>query len=262
LPEYPANATDGRSHVEAQSSALAAFGNGARNSIEEANELGDLDTADLCAEVSRGIDKWLWFDKLNIARAQRKLIFRAPCKARRKAEREADFVYSRDREPKEYERRLHFGMNEYLGNVRTEHSINQDQVELIDLEAKLRRWPNYTKAADVADASVGSGQTDNDAFLSRTKKSLTEIGRPLATRKALHRELCLAGVRAEWEADRLYPLHPLPDHWQEQPSATFRGSYGVALDHEITSLATIPVVSQPSPSLRPRWPRPSPRRPR
>ena len=61
LAEYPANAVDGRSHVEALSSALAAFGKAARKAIVEANELGDLDTADLFTEVSRGIDKWLWF---------------------------------------------------------------------------------------------------------------------------------------------------------------------------------------------------------
>jgi starvation-inducible DNA-binding protein len=59
LAEYPANAVDGRSHVEALSSALAAFGKAARKAIGEANELGDLDTADLFTEVSRGIDKWL-----------------------------------------------------------------------------------------------------------------------------------------------------------------------------------------------------------
>ena len=29
--------------------------------IRAADELGDLDTADLFTEVSRGIDKWLWF---------------------------------------------------------------------------------------------------------------------------------------------------------------------------------------------------------
>ena len=52
---------DGRSHVEALSSALAAFGKSARKAIGEANDLGDLDTADLFTEVSRGIDKWLWF---------------------------------------------------------------------------------------------------------------------------------------------------------------------------------------------------------
>ena len=61
LAEYPANAVEGRSHVEALSSALAACGTAARKAIDQANELGDLDTADLFTEVSRGIDKWLWF---------------------------------------------------------------------------------------------------------------------------------------------------------------------------------------------------------
>src|SRR5262245_42647445 len=61
LAEYPGHAADGRSHVEALSSALAAFGKVARKGIDQANQLGDLDTADLFTEVSRGIDKWLWF---------------------------------------------------------------------------------------------------------------------------------------------------------------------------------------------------------
>jgi starvation-inducible DNA-binding protein len=61
LAEYPANTVDGRGHVEALSSALAAFGKAARQAINEANEMGDLDTADLFTEVSRGMDKWLWF---------------------------------------------------------------------------------------------------------------------------------------------------------------------------------------------------------
>src|SRR5437667_1844056 len=61
LSEYPANTVDGRSHVDALSSALAAFGTAVRKAIDQANELGDLDTADLFTEVSRGIDKWLWF---------------------------------------------------------------------------------------------------------------------------------------------------------------------------------------------------------
>ena len=61
LAEYPAKTVDGRSHVEALSSALAAFGKAARQAIVQANELDDLDTADLFTEVSRGIDKWLWF---------------------------------------------------------------------------------------------------------------------------------------------------------------------------------------------------------
>src|SRR5262249_53157362 len=61
LAEYPAKAAEGRGHVEALSSAVAAFGRAARQAIEQANDLGDLDTADLFTEVSRGVDKWLWF---------------------------------------------------------------------------------------------------------------------------------------------------------------------------------------------------------
>ena len=61
LAEYPASAVDGRSHVEALSSTLAAFGKAARKSIDETAELGDQATSDLFTEISRGIDKWLWF---------------------------------------------------------------------------------------------------------------------------------------------------------------------------------------------------------
>jgi starvation-inducible DNA-binding protein len=52
---------DGRSHVEALSSALATFGKSARKGITQADELGDLDTADIFTEISRATDKWLWF---------------------------------------------------------------------------------------------------------------------------------------------------------------------------------------------------------
>ena len=55
------NAIDGRSHIDALSSALAAFGKTARKAISAANELDDLDTADLFTEISRGLDQWLWF---------------------------------------------------------------------------------------------------------------------------------------------------------------------------------------------------------
>ena len=61
LAEYPTNVEDGASHVEALSSALASVGQKVRKAINEANELGDLDTADVFTEISRGIDKWLWF---------------------------------------------------------------------------------------------------------------------------------------------------------------------------------------------------------
>ena len=47
-------------------SALAAFGEEARKAINETNELGDLDMADVFTEVSRCIDKWLWFVEVHL----------------------------------------------------------------------------------------------------------------------------------------------------------------------------------------------------
>jgi starvation-inducible DNA-binding protein len=61
LTEYPAKGANGRDHVEALSSALASFGHLARHAIDQSNELKDADTADLFTEISRGVDKWLWF---------------------------------------------------------------------------------------------------------------------------------------------------------------------------------------------------------
>jgi starvation-inducible DNA-binding protein len=61
LDEYPLDIADGSAHVKAVSRALSTFGRETRISIEEANALEDADTADLFTEVSRGIDKWLWF---------------------------------------------------------------------------------------------------------------------------------------------------------------------------------------------------------
>jgi starvation-inducible DNA-binding protein len=61
LEEYPLAIADGTAHVAAVSTALSTFGNEARTAINEADELDDADTADLFTEISRGIDKWLWF---------------------------------------------------------------------------------------------------------------------------------------------------------------------------------------------------------
>jgi starvation-inducible DNA-binding protein len=61
LPEYPLEIAEGMAHVEAVARALSTFGQEARATIDEANALDDADTADLFTEVSRGIDKWLWF---------------------------------------------------------------------------------------------------------------------------------------------------------------------------------------------------------
>ena len=61
LDEYPLSVSEGLEHVNAVSMALANFGHDARLTIEEANALDDAVTADLFTEISRGIDKWLWF---------------------------------------------------------------------------------------------------------------------------------------------------------------------------------------------------------
>ena len=59
--EYPLQIASGREHVEAVASALATFGKAARAAIDASDELRDRDTADLFTEISRGVDKWLWF---------------------------------------------------------------------------------------------------------------------------------------------------------------------------------------------------------
>lgn len=66
LSEYPLEITDGADHVDALSTALAHFGKNLRANIDEADDLGDQDTADLFTEVSRGVDKLLWFVEAHI----------------------------------------------------------------------------------------------------------------------------------------------------------------------------------------------------
>jgi starvation-inducible DNA-binding protein len=61
LREYPLEISSGRDHVDALSTALATFGRACRSGIEELDELGDADGADILTEISRGVDKWLWF---------------------------------------------------------------------------------------------------------------------------------------------------------------------------------------------------------
>jgi len=61
MEEYPLDIADGHAHVEAVSKALSTFGREVRKTIDEADELQDADTADMFTEISRGIDKWLWF---------------------------------------------------------------------------------------------------------------------------------------------------------------------------------------------------------
>lgn len=61
IPEYPLDIFDGKSHVTALADRYAIYAKLVRDGIAETDELGDADTADLYTEVSREIDKRLWF---------------------------------------------------------------------------------------------------------------------------------------------------------------------------------------------------------
>jgi len=61
LVDYPIGLSNGAEHVAALSDALAMFGRAARVGIEEMNALEDAGSADILTEISRGVDKWLWF---------------------------------------------------------------------------------------------------------------------------------------------------------------------------------------------------------
>ena len=61
LVDYPLGLSTGAEHVAALSDALAEFGRTVRVGIEEMNELEDAGSADILTEISRGVDKWLWF---------------------------------------------------------------------------------------------------------------------------------------------------------------------------------------------------------
>lgn len=61
LSEYPLVISSGDEHVAALSDVLAQFSGKAREAIDELDDLGDPDSMDILTEVSRGVDKWLWF---------------------------------------------------------------------------------------------------------------------------------------------------------------------------------------------------------
>jgi starvation-inducible DNA-binding protein len=61
LDEYPLEAVEGMETVRVIADRLAAYGASVRKAIDDALELNDQDTADLFIEVSRTIDKHLWF---------------------------------------------------------------------------------------------------------------------------------------------------------------------------------------------------------
>ena len=61
LPAYPTDVYAIADHLKALIERYAACANAMRKNIDDTDDAGDKDTADLLTEVSRGLDKQLWF---------------------------------------------------------------------------------------------------------------------------------------------------------------------------------------------------------
>jgi starvation-inducible DNA-binding protein len=61
LVPYPLGIADEKQHVFAVSGTLAMFGQSLREAAGQATKFGDVDTADMFTEISRGVDQQLWF---------------------------------------------------------------------------------------------------------------------------------------------------------------------------------------------------------
>ena len=69
LPEYPTEISDGTDHVKALVERFGHYAARVRTAIDSAIDLGDQSTADLYIEISRSVDKRLWFLEAHIQRA-------------------------------------------------------------------------------------------------------------------------------------------------------------------------------------------------
>lgn len=61
LPEYPFDLVEGMDHVTALADRFAIYAKSLRDGIQKTDELNEMDTNDLYIEISRAIDKRLWF---------------------------------------------------------------------------------------------------------------------------------------------------------------------------------------------------------
>jgi starvation-inducible DNA-binding protein len=69
LPEYPVDITEGMEHARALVERFGPYANRIRSAVDAAVALGDQSTADLYTEISRAVDKRLWFLEAHIQRA-------------------------------------------------------------------------------------------------------------------------------------------------------------------------------------------------
>jgi len=70
LPEYPLDIVDGVEHIQALVERYALYAAHLRQGIEQTDTLGDADTADLYTEISRDIDKRLWFLEAHLVKKE------------------------------------------------------------------------------------------------------------------------------------------------------------------------------------------------
>ena len=61
LPEYPTDAIEGLQHLNALIERFGLYCGRIRRAIDDSDQLGDPSTADLYTEISRVVDKRLWF---------------------------------------------------------------------------------------------------------------------------------------------------------------------------------------------------------
>lgn len=61
LPAYPTEIRAIPDHLAALAERIATLGGAVRDNIDDADDAGDADTADIFTAVSRDLDKWLWF---------------------------------------------------------------------------------------------------------------------------------------------------------------------------------------------------------
>jgi starvation-inducible DNA-binding protein len=70
LPEYPLTIANGNEHLAVLVERFAHYGRSIRHGITEAMGWGDVGTSDLYTQVSRAIDKRLWFLEAHLSKAE------------------------------------------------------------------------------------------------------------------------------------------------------------------------------------------------
>lgn len=61
IPEYPVEIHNGKDHVQALTERIAILAKSSRKAIDTADEAGDMVTADVFTDITRDLDKYLWF---------------------------------------------------------------------------------------------------------------------------------------------------------------------------------------------------------